>query len=166
MNLLTITCNLPQRSVQTLLWDDKWHWWVHWFIIQDTGISFSLAGKAVCSWLRGWGRPGKHQGARWNSQELKGAGRDLKMPPNLQVPCWSGARGRKNMVLALKSCFLAFCAYPHLAARGIWSSTSRCFPSSCHSLLAQSPLLFPDPVLCSRQHFVLFLFCPLSLPSR
>lgn len=37
---------------------------------------------------------------------------------------------------------------------------SWCFPSSCHPLLAQPPLLFPDPVLCSRQYFVLFLFCP------
>lgn len=36
---------------------------------------------------------------------------------------------------------------------------SWCSPSSCHSPLAQPPLLFPDPVLCSRRFFVLFLFC-------
>jgi len=37
---------------------------------------------------------------------------------------------------------------------------SRCFPSSYHSLLAQPPLLLPDPDPGSRQYFVLFLFCP------
>lgn len=37
---------------------------------------------------------------------------------------------------------------------------SWCLPSSCQPLLAQPPLLFPDPVLRSRQCFVLFLFCP------
>lgn len=118
------------------------------------------AGQAVCSWLRCWGEPGKQRGALGNSQELKGAGRDLKIPSSLQVPCWAGARRRKNMALTLRRCFLAFCACPHLAARGIWNSTCRCFPSSCHSLLAQPPLLFPDPVLCSRHYFVLFRFCP------
>lgn len=41
---------------------------------------------------------------------------------------------------------------------------SWCFPSSCHSFLAQPLLLFPDPVLqavfCI---FFFFFFCPLQL---
>lgn len=78
--------------------------------------------------------------------------------PTGELLNWCKRKGKYD--IGLKSCFPAFCVCPHLAARGLWNSTSRCFPSSCHSLLAQPLLLFPDPVLYSRQYFVLFLVWP------
>lgn len=119
------------------------------------------AGKAVCSWLRGWGRPGKQQGALGNSQGLKGAGRDLKIPPSLQVPCWAGAGGRKNMVLTLKSVFLVLCL-PSFSCQGYLEQHIQMLPIKlsfppCSTTFAvpwPSPLL--QAVLCAVS------FLPLS----
>lgn len=57
--------------------------------------------------------------------------------------CWTREKGEVS-------------GFPEHAKEG---TLSWCFPSSCHSFLAQPLLLLPDQVLPTRQYLVLFLFC-------
>lgn len=71
---------------------------------------------------------------------------------------WS-CKTKENMVLSLKSCCLAFCACPLLAARGVWNSTARkaeqgrdFFPSAIR--LGGLVLARPEPPMSMGQHMV------------